>query len=258
MIPSATETLHVIGAGEQIVGRSDHCNWPKEVLALPSVGNLTTPNFETIVELKPDLVVAIESYGRKNIDRLRSLGLQVRTFYGDPSLEATYESIVAIGQWSGHEDAARAWIARMKTEIAAMTWPAERPRPRVLWMVWWDPLMAPGKRTFLHEIIEKAGGINIAGTEDLESYSISQEAVIASRPEVIVLPCMNAGDCASIGKRFHERHADKPGWSTLPAVQRQAYCPVDQDIAHRPGPRLPEAVRLVHDCFLKWTRPSAP
>jgi iron complex transport system substrate-binding protein len=239
LAPSITETVFVLGQGERLVGVTDYCDYPPEATKKPRVGGISTPSFEAILALRPDLVLATsESNYAEHVERLTALALPVYVIR-PVDFETVLESIERIGAVLGTAEAARARVASMRREADAIAQAvAGSPRPRVLYVVWPNPLIAPGRGTLITELIRRAGGESVTGGEPLLYPRLSLETVIERRPERIIVG----------------RHSQAPaqellrGWdqlTALAAVREGRVSAVDGDLVHRPGPRMIEALRAL-------------
>ncbi len=212
LAPSITDTVYALGAGDDVVAVSDFTTSPPEALKKPSVGNLIKPSIETIVSLHPDLVVGTEIPGSTEIaTQLGTLGIPV--YLVDPhGIAGILRSVTSLGEALNRVPQATALraslIQRMETVKARM---AGKPAPRVLFPIWYDPIITVGKHAFISEIIEAAGGKSV--TDDLVADwpQVSMETVLERAPEALLL--------IRGGKIDIETLRDRPGWSTLPAVR---------------------------------------
>jgi iron complex transport system substrate-binding protein len=152
-----------------------------------------------------------------------------------------YTSISLVAELTGVTGAGEALIATMQWRIGAVEEQVasvpEAERIRVYYEVYSDPLMSAGKQTFINEIITLAGGINIFADID-ESYpQISAEVVAERQPQVILYP-----DYHGTADLVLESMVDRPGWSSIPAVEEGKVYAASDDAFARPGPRVVEAV----------------
>jgi iron complex transport system substrate-binding protein len=241
LAPSFTEILFAIGAGPQVVGVTEYCNYPPEAASRTKVGGFSgiTVNVEQIVVLKPELVIVSGDMHERIIALLDGLG--IKSFAVEPSTFAqVYTSIETIGRLTGHESDAARVVADMRAKITrAQARRGTRERPTVFWELTDDPLMSTGGGTFINEAISLAGGKNIF--EDLSEQwpMVSSEQVLLRRPAWIL-----AGDDhgASIDPQALAR---RPGWSALPAVRDKHIALVSADMLYRYGPRLADAVLAI-------------
>jgi iron complex transport system substrate-binding protein len=186
LAPSITETLFALGAGGQVIGVTDFCNYPPEVQKKHRVGGITNPSIETIISLKPDLIVlSMEGNVREDFQKLLDLGVPL--FVTNPrSLAGINKSIDDLGKLTGKDDNALHLVASMKTrEDSLRLLPKES--NRVLLIVSLQPLIVLGSRTFLAELLHLAGGENIAGDSPSTYPTLSREVVVEKNPDVIIV-----------------------------------------------------------------------
>ena len=250
LAPSCTEILFAVGAGEDVVGVTEYCNYPPEVEELKKegkievIGGFSTPSFEKIVALEPDLIVS--AYGNPDdvIYRLIESGYKVFGTHAE-HVDDIYEHIKVIGEITKNEDNASSLIESMKSRIESIKEDVECVReenkPTVFHTC--GDFWTAGEGTFIDEIIEIAGGDNIADYK--ESYfPISAEKIIELDPQVII--CNEMGDMSPDYERFmsDERFKD------VEAVRKGRVYMIDDDIISRPGPRVVDAIETIHE-FLR-------
>lgn len=236
LAPNVTELLFAIGAGDQVVGIDRYSDQPAgRVEHLPSVGSDYEPSLEKIVGLTPDLVFLSRSANRRETaDALERLG--VPSFITEtPAVADMPRTLRDLGRLTGHAAEAEAqWTGVQAGFAAVRARVAGRPRPRVLVVVWPEPLYVAGRETFTHDLIDVAGGQNVAA--DARGYAtFPLERVLALAPEIIVLPTHAAGgtgDAAAVA--YWSR------WPSLPAVRDHRVFAIEDAIVSRPGARLVE------------------
>lgn len=242
--PSVTEILFAIGAGDQVVARTRHDNYPSQVESLPSVGGITAESvsIETLLALEPDLVIAGSRRQLEIVDLLAETGIPVYVF-APQSLDDVLATIRTLGEMTGNQSGAQAVIDDMQARIAAVQEKVERIPPdqrvTVFYEVWHDPLTTTSRATFIGELLELAGGTNIFADLEGAYPHISDEQVIIRDPQVIVGPSSHAEQLTP------EQIAMRPGWGDLAAVQNKAVYIIDGDIISRPGPRVVEALETL-------------
>jgi len=244
LVPSVTETLYAIGAQDLLVGVTDFCDYPPAARSKPSVGGMLAPSLETIVALKPDLVV-VTTAGNREETFVQLERLRIPIYVVNPARVVDVLDLIArLGVVTGHESAASRLIASLDTRIKAVT-ARVRPlgRPRVLYVLWPDPLIVPGRGALVAELLALAGADLV--TADLaEAYPrMSLEAAIARAPDVIIL--------ASHGSEQGRLARDKwERFSQLPAVKAGRLHTTDGSLLHRYGPRMVDGLerlaRLLH------------
>ncbi len=240
LAPSHTETLYALGLSDRLVAVTDYCNYPPEAKEKPSIGGFSTPNIEEVVAMDPDLVLATNIHESEVIAQLEARGLTV-VAVNPTTIDQVIESIILIGKVTGAEKEATSLVADMRSRIKAVTDKTggltETEKPRVIYIVWHDPLMAAGSGTLHNELIRTAGGINIAG--DLDSYAtIGLEAIIAANPQVMIAGVgMGTGEDLPLQFTSTEERLE----STDARINNRIY-EIDTDLVGRPGPRIVEAL----------------
>jgi len=242
LVPSVTESAFALGGEARIVGVSDFCDWPPAARAKPRVGGMVNPSLETLVALKPDLVVGTDEGNREEtFVQLQRLGIPVYIVHAH-RISEMYELIARVGALTGRQDAVGPLVTRIKRRIDAVRAAVKaRPAPRVLYVLWPDPLLVPGRDSHLTEMIELAGGRSITGGEPVSYVRFSIEAAVARAPEVIVLADHSTG-ASTAGRAAPEK------WQALtsvPAIRAGRLYSVDLSVLHRYGPRVPEGLELL-------------
>lgn len=240
LAPSNTEILFAIGAGNQVVGRDQASDFPEEAKAVTDIGSTFDDlNAELIVSLNPDLVLAAEINNPEQVKQLEDLGLTVYYLKNPLTLEGMYENLEIVAQLTGHSEEAAALVESLKERVAAVD---EKIAPiSSRFSVFYeldatDPAKpyTAGKGTFITQLIERAGGYNIAA--DLDSYpQLSLEQVVEADPAFIILGDARYGITP-------ESIAERPGWGNLSAVKNGNVLPFNDDLVSRPGPRLVDAL----------------
>jgi len=240
---SNTEFLFALGAGDRVVGVDDFSDLPAEAKTKEKVGGVK-PNVEKIVSLRPDLVVSVK-ISDGSLERIAAQSITVIVL--DPrGLADTVRTAELLGTATGADG--KALARRMQEGLDAVRAKAASvKKKRVFHEVdASDPtkLFTAGPGSFIHEMLELAGGINIAAGTGSPFPQLSAEEVIRQDPEVIVL-----GD-ADYGMTAEQVQA-RPGWSAITAVRSKRIVGIDASLMHRPGPRLAEAVeayfRIIRD-----------
>lgn len=239
LVPGVTEMLYALGAEDRLVGRTDFCDYPPAARSKPSVGGTVSPSLEVLVSLKPDLVVAT-SAGNSDETRRQLERLRVPLYLVDPhGLADVFHTMTRLGALTARERRAAELVAGLERRVRAVAVRvAARPRPRVLYVVWPEPLIVPGRGAAVTELIELAGGESVSadGPEGYPRYSV--EAAVARGPEVIILARHGAGT-APYAREQWERFAE------LPAIRAGRLHAVDGDLFHRFGPRVVDALEIL-------------
>lgn len=231
------EILAAMGLEERIVGRTKADFLPRSIVSKPSIGTHMRPNIEVILALKPDLI--IQSAGRKEgavmVDQLRKEGLCVAVFNSN-SFEALFSVIRRLGILTGEESAAEKLTHSIGQRLSAVETRLRgiESRPSVFFEVRHTNLLAAGRGSIVHEIIEKAGGRNCIDLHK-KMVRIGMETLIETNPEVYLVQKGPMNQNPSLpSERDHFRLLD--------AVKKKRILMVDEQIYSRPGPRSVEAV----------------
>lgn len=232
--PGTTEMLFALGLGRSVVGDTVYCDYPAAARAIPKVGDVNT-NYERVLALRPDLIVADAVANSRAVARLTQLHQPVLAV-SPTSLSAVETSLRQIGARTGTTRQAEAVIAGMERKARLATQIAQsdkRPRPRVLIVVQAQPVWTAGAGTFMDDLVTRAGGINLGAA--VRGYgTFSKELVLAHPPDIIL------GD-ANVASTFR---AD-PLLGRLSAVRAGRFYALPGDLTSRPGPRLADGLVLV-------------
>jgi iron complex transport system substrate-binding protein len=244
LVPSVTELIYALGGEDRLVGRTDFCDYPPAALGKPSVGGMISPSLEAIAALRADLVVATTAGNREETFlQLRRLGLPTYIVNADRVVEVL-DLVARVGELTGRTKAVAALVAEMNERITKIRTRVQPYRaPRVLYVLWPEPLIVPGRQALVTELIELAGGQSVTAIDGGTYPRYSLEAAVAASPEVILL--------ASHGSRTGAAVKDK--WerlASLPAIKTGRLYSVDGDLMHRYGPRmidgLAQIARAIH------------
>jgi len=237
LAPHATEILFAAGAGARVVGVVAHSDWPREARALPNVGDATALDLERIVALQPDLVVAWPYTMPAQLAALRARGATI--FVSDPkTIPGIARDIEALGALAGTEATAQATAGALRARRDALVANYAGARPiSVFYEVWSDPLQTIGGRHLISEAIALCGGANVFGAQTLPAPTVSIEAVVAAKPEVIV--------AGSDDGRRPPWLDDWKRWPSVPAVRHGNLFVANGDLLHRSGPRFVEGVEAL-------------
>jgi len=252
--PSLTRILVAIGARDTLVGVDEFsARAEPAVSSLPRVGGLYAPSLESVVALRPDLVVLVPSFEQREFrTRLKELGLTVQEY--DPvRFEQVLDTIRALGLRVGHETEAQARIdAIRRTQAAVQRAVATRPPPTAVLVLQREPLFVVGRGSFLDEMIAMAGARNLAAELGEPWPRTSVEWLVGAAPQVILDSDSDPAPAASFWAR----------WPSIPAVAQGRVVAVDAGDVTLPGPDLDRALlklaRALHGAALAIEIPVAP
>ena len=245
LAPSITEIIFQLDQAHRLKGVTQYSNYPAQASELPKVGSYVRLDLERILALGPELCIATKDGNPKEIvDRLQALKIPV--YVVDPrNLETVILTILEIGQLLNASPQAEILAKTMRNRLERIVRivAETNERPRVFIQIGISPIISAGSKTFIHDLILKAGAINVAaGSTAYPRYS--REQVLALSPDIIIITSMarQAG--------FEKVKADWSRWSNLPAARTHRIFLVDSDLFDRPSPRLLDGlellVRLIH------------
>lgn len=245
LAPSITEIVYDLNCEDRLKGVTTFSDFPEDAKNLTKVGSYVNLDLEKIVSLQPDLCIAVKDGNPMAIiSRLEALDIPVYAV-NPRSIETVITSVGEIGALLGASKKAeqlvggmRSRIRRVETIISTVDY-----YPRVFFQIGISPIVSAGSDTFMHELIVKAGGINLAG--DYKSYPrFSTEEVLVASPDIIIISSM------AREKVFEKVKAKWQQWPSIPAVKTDRIFLVDSNVFDRPTPRLIDAleilVRLIH------------
>jgi iron complex transport system substrate-binding protein len=239
LAPSVTEILFAVGLDAEVVGVTTFCDYPAQARSKPKIGS-STPNLEAILGLKPDLVVGNMDFIRP--DALAKLEqLKIPVFILAPkTIEDILGHVSTVGRLVGHEREARLVVQGLRARLGELRTRMGAARPvRVFYVVNTDPLISVGSGSFIHQMLELAGGENIVGHTSIPYPKVSLEEVLRRDPEVLLFPVgASEGIPEAEQQRWHK-------WTTLSAVAHNRLHQVKAELVNRPGPRAIEGVEAV-------------
>lgn len=246
LVPSETEVMFAIGAGDVVVAVDENSNYPSEAAALPKIGNMTT-NIEAVTALNPDLVVASSSMNSEAIEQLRAL--KIKVYASEPK---TYDAVIAKVETMGQimdKQGEAAKVAEHMKSVQQQVNDAVKDAPKRKVYLEFSPGWTVGSGEFLDELLTMAGGVNIAGSKP-GWFEVTPEEVIAQNPEVILYPNMKADP-----NPIEEGILSRPGWSVIAAVKNKQMFALTEDPLVRVGPRLAdgllEMAKAIHPDYIK-------
>ncbi len=254
LAPSNTEILFALGAGKRVVGVTDYCNYPPKVVEMKkkglieSIGGYSTVNIEKVIALKPDLVFAAYGNGKEVVDVLRSYGIKVIAL-NPKNISDVMMDIMIIGKAVGEEKNATKLVNWMKREIEEMKEEAMRykVKPKVVHILWNDPIWISGNNTFANDVIELAGGIN--AFRDIEGWRIvSYEEILAKNPDIIIV---NSGSGMGGKKNILYDWVLKE-FPDLKAIKSGNVYVINSDLIDRPSYRLVYAAKQIAKWVKAW------
>ena len=236
LAPHITEALYAVGAGELIVGAVDYSDYPEAAKKIPRVGSSKRVSYESIVSLKPDLVLAWNSGDSESlVERLQALGLTV--YVDDPrTLDDVGDILGVFGTLTGRrQEGASAQRTYRQALQQLRRENADKTTLMVFYEVWNQPLMTLNGDSLISDVIEMCGGINVFADAIPKVPRLNVESVISADPQVIV--------ASGMGKARPEWLDDWYDWPSIRAVKQDQLYFIEPDILHRHSPRILQGAR---------------
>jgi iron complex transport system substrate-binding protein len=267
LLPSTTEILFAVGAGDDVVGVTFECDTPSEARTRTIVSTSAMPEGLSPGEiddfvgkamaagqdlyhldagalggLDADLVVTQDLCAVCAVDvsvvddALDYLGCTAEVLTIDPhTVDEVLDSVLTLGLRTGRARDAEQLVKSLRARIDAVAVAVRtEPRPRVLVLEWTDPPFAPGH--WVPEMVTLAGGESVLGAMGEKSYRVTWDDVHASKPDIIVCaPCgFGLEHSAALGRQVLDRLPEVPVWA------------VDANASFaRPGPRLVDGIETL-------------
>ena len=232
LVPSTTEIAYALKLNKEVVAVTENDDYPPEVKKLPKVGNMKI-DIEQVLAQKPDLVLASTANDPKTIERLRQLKLPVLVTDGK-NIKQVFAAIQNVALATNRAWEAEQLIARINKQIRetygrVVQIPKEK---RVKVWIELDPeLYTVGGDGFLNEMVNLAGGVNVAEKEK-GWPKVSSEQVVKWKPDVII----------SVYPGGEKEILKRKGWESIPAIQKKRVFSIDPNLVSRPGPRVSEGI----------------
>lgn len=230
LAPSMTEILFAIGAGNKVVARTKYCDYPAAVSKVKSVGTLKEPDIESILNLKPDLVLAATHMNEDAMKLFAKAGIEIATQKSPEKISEIYTLIENLGVITNQDYSARALVSSLKAKserISALvsSVPVAK-RKSVYYIVGTgNKEFTAGANTFINDILTKSGADNVAN--DVVGWSYSLEKLLKHNPEYLFGEAW-AKDSMTGSKTY----------SALSALSKNKFITIDASVFSRPGPRV--------------------
>lgn len=236
--PNVTETLYALGAGSFLVGRSDYCNYPQEATDLPSVGTLYNPSLEKLLSLEPNLVISSAFVPEQFLQAIEKAGISIVSLETQQNFQGAYTLIREIANQVSKEAEAELMILEMQNVVQSVIRKAAlQPKKTVYIALDFGSFDSSATAdTFLSEMVDLAGGVNIA--DDAQNWTYSKELLMSHDPQVILLSPRWGETGEQTRKEFTttKPYADLSGTITV----------FDADLISRQGPRSAQALQVLY------------
>lgn len=234
LAPNLTELVFATGAGDRLVGVTSFCNYPEATKSISKVGDTINPNLESIIALKPDVVLVTTSSQIETFSSvLRSNNIAV--YVTDPrSINGVIDDVRRLGELFGTQELSN----RVADDLAERIDKVKRmepitPKPRVFVQISREPIFTLGKGAFISTAVDIAGGVSVTSDISTDYPTISKEAAAAFDPDVIFI------------SEGPDNQTPSDAFKNSKAVANERVFKISADLLSRPGPRVVDALEKI-------------
>jgi iron complex transport system substrate-binding protein len=226
-----TEILFAAGLGDNIVGVTSYCDFPREALKKTKIGGMSNPSLEAVVSLKPDIVLMTTDGNPKEFEqRLKDMGIKTYVFRAR-TIAQLPDGIRQVGNALDESERFNAFASDIEESLEGFRAKKTAGSRKVLFMVWPEPLMVAGPGTAIHDAINLVGAVNIAADAKIQYPKYSIEEIVRRSPDIIFIGKAAGMDMQASARGVLERI------SYIPAVKNKKVYYVS-DHLYRLGPRI--------------------
>jgi ABC-type hemin transport system substrate-binding protein len=243
LVPSLTEALFALGLGERVVGVTEWCVHPAEGVApLAKVGGTKNPDIDSVLALRPDLVIANrEENRRRDVQNLEAAGIRVWVTH-PKTVRDGVALLGALADLGASPERRRAVAGSAQLALARAEQERLERRVRFVCPIWRDPWMVVGEDTYAHDLITLCGGENVfTGAGGRRYPRVELEEIVAAGPELILLP--------DEPYAFGQRDAQQLGALDVPAAHTGRIHLIDGTLVSWYGPRILQAIETLRALF---------
>ncbi len=236
--PHSVELLFALGAGDRIVATISFADFPEAAKTIPRVGGYNGLQLESILSLKPDLIVAWEGGNPSDdIDQLERLGLRV---YRSETkrLSDIEKEVLELGRLTGLNARAEELAADFRVKWEQLQFKNKHKQAvSFFYQLWKEPLRTMAAGSWINEIMTSCGGVNVFNDKSLDYPQVGLEAILKAKPSAIIVPSHHGSDLGD-AKQWSQ-------WTEIPAIQNQHIFSINGDLLHRFSLRVIEGMREV-------------
>jgi iron complex transport system substrate-binding protein len=235
LAPNLTEIVYAVGAGEQLVGDTEYCDYPAEAKKVAKIGDTLHPSVERIIALKPQIVL-VSTASQLEVFTKQLDQQQIAVYVTNPqSLDDIFRSIQTLGDLFGEHERAATLVTDLRQRADAVESATKQTKTvRVFYQLSGEPLYTIGRESFLTDLVRRAGGVSATADVPGAFPRYSDEAALAAKPEAIILPTGGSMGTANATVASPFKNS--------PAVLSSRVYKINDDHLSRPGPRLIEGL----------------
>lgn len=236
--PGITEVLFDLGVGEKIVGRTKFCNYPDAALQIEEIGGISDASLEKIITLRPEIVITSSMVSKKLVENIEKAGISIICLPERSNVEGVYNTLQILGKIFNKETTADGLINNMKKELNEIKslYNNDSKKPSVYYVVGYGATgdFTAGKNTYINEIIELSGGINVAN--NVSNWSYSKEELFSRQPDFII-----------VRQEDLNQFMNTAPYKDLKAVKEKKVLGINSSLIDCQTCRSVEAIRLIAD-----------
>ncbi len=231
LAPNLTENIFAVGAGDRLVGVTTFCNYPEAAAKIAKVGDTMTPNMETIIALKPQIVFVSTASQIETFSKTLEAN-NITVFVTNPKdLNGVLTNLRQLGEIFGTIERTTILLNELQERIFAVDeLVLDKPKVKTFVQIDKESLYTIGKESYLTEIIERAGGTSVTKTVATAYPKLSKETALALNPDVIIL------------SESPDNMEPNEVFKNSPAVKNKKVFKINADILSRPSPRIVDAL----------------
>lgn len=223
LAPDLVENVFAIGAGDRIVGRISGANYPEEILNVPIVGDHQLLNYEAILSLAPDIVLAWKGGNpERQLQHLESLGLSVERIETS-RLSDLPKQFRFLGDLLDRQKTGESLATEFELRRQELKADSDRPKLSVFYELWHDPLLTVNQSSWINDLLEQCGAVNPFSASIEAVPQVSFEAVLSEEVDLII-----GGN--ELPKNWRNKWYE---WVNIPAVAENRLYTVNSDHLHR-------------------------
>lgn len=239
--PAVTEIMFAIGADSLLVGRTEFCAYPPEAAAIENIGGISNLNIEKVLSCQPDLIISGSMVPQKVVEQFNKMGVPLVCVIEKQKFAGLFENISKIGHLAGYSSQADSLNKELVIQLAEaqpVGINADIDRPSCYYVVGFGSggNFTAGGNTFINEIIQMAGGRNIAA--DSEGWTFSVEALMNTDPDFVL-----------IRREDSARFCQTAPYSNLSAVKKGNLISLEDGILDLQVPRNIEVLKRLKTKF---------
>jgi iron complex transport system substrate-binding protein len=239
LAPNITEIIFKLGAQNQLIGRTEFCLYPEAVQKIPSVGGYLNPDYEKIVNLRPDLIFIFPNADMER--KLQDFGFRVVNI-PDETIEEVLSGILTVGKVLGVEQRAHNVVQGIQDTLDLVSrTDSTSKQPSALLVVGREEgslkgLYGAGRNTYLGELWKLCGGRNIFKDISIKYFNVSKEDLVSRDPDCILEFRIVPPD--EIDKKMRSLKSDWKELAVLDAVVKDRIYVFSDRYFLIPGPRI--------------------